>query len=164
MPSRRGFTLIELLVVISIIALLSSVVLSALNTARDKAKATRIARDLSEIRKALILYQADNSGAYPCFDHDWNSGDETGWSAPYFKWPTSPLGTPYHWEHSYPPAAPTTFSISVQAPTATLAGLLDQMLDRGDGANAGTIRYPNVADRLDFSGIDQTVPFNDCHI
>ncbi len=38
MSTKKGFTLIELLVVISIISLLSSVVLSSLNTARNKAK------------------------------------------------------------------------------------------------------------------------------
>jgi prepilin-type N-terminal cleavage/methylation domain-containing protein len=38
MNSKRGFTLIELLVVISIISLLSSVVMSSLNSARDKAR------------------------------------------------------------------------------------------------------------------------------
>ncbi|MBI5133910.1 MAG: LamG domain-containing protein [Candidatus Taylorbacteria bacterium] len=37
---RQAFTLIELLVVISIISLLSSVVLSSLNSARDKARVT----------------------------------------------------------------------------------------------------------------------------
>jgi prepilin-type N-terminal cleavage/methylation domain-containing protein len=38
MRHKKGFTLIELLVVISIISLLSSVVLSSLNTARDRAR------------------------------------------------------------------------------------------------------------------------------
>lgn len=62
--TKRGFTLIELLVVISIIGLLSSVVLSALNSARSKARDAQRVHDLSELRKALALYY-DKNGSYP---------------------------------------------------------------------------------------------------
>lgn len=61
---QKGFTLIELLVVISIIAVLSSVVLAALNNARLKARDTRRIQDLAQIRRALELYYDDN-GRYP---------------------------------------------------------------------------------------------------
>jgi prepilin-type N-terminal cleavage/methylation domain-containing protein len=60
-----GFTLIELLVVISIVALLSGVVLSSLNTARAK---SRDAKRLSEVRQlatALFLVADKNGGTYP---------------------------------------------------------------------------------------------------
>lgn len=62
--TKRGFTLIELLVVISIMGLLSSVVLTAVNSARVKARDTQRIQALEEIRKALTLYYHDN-GKYP---------------------------------------------------------------------------------------------------
>lgn len=61
---KKGFTLIELLVVIAIIALLASVVISSLSSARQKARDTRRVQDLHEMRSALELYHTDN-GAYP---------------------------------------------------------------------------------------------------
>jgi len=61
----RAFTLIELLVVISIIALLSSVVMSSLNSAREKARDARRIQDMDQISKALALYALDNGGRYP---------------------------------------------------------------------------------------------------
>ena len=64
---RKGFTLIELLVVISIISLLSSIILAALNTARAKARdATRLS-DMHQIQISLELYR-DTYGNYPYVD------------------------------------------------------------------------------------------------
>ncbi len=63
--SRKGFTLIELLVVIAIIGLLSSVVLSSLNTARSKGRDARRISDVKQIQLALELYADQNLGRYP---------------------------------------------------------------------------------------------------
>lgn len=74
-----GFTLIELLVVISIIGLLSSVVLSALNSARSKARDAQRVRDLGELRKALALYY-DKNGSYPDVTVSPRSSAEVSWN------------------------------------------------------------------------------------
>lgn len=61
---REGFTLIELLVVISIISLLSSIVFSALNSAREKAKVAKARAELHNARNALALLELD-TGKWP---------------------------------------------------------------------------------------------------
>lgn len=64
MNRDKGFTLIELLVVIAIIALLSSVVIASLSTARAKSRDARRLADISQVRTALELYYDSNQG-YP---------------------------------------------------------------------------------------------------
>lgn len=62
--SKRGFTLIELMVVISIMGLLSSVIMSAVNSARTKADNTQRNQIAEEYRKAIMLAY-DANGGYP---------------------------------------------------------------------------------------------------
>ncbi len=55
---RAGFTLIELLVVISIIGMLASVVMVALNSARKKARDAKRIAEVAQIMKASEFYYA----------------------------------------------------------------------------------------------------------
>jgi prepilin-type N-terminal cleavage/methylation domain-containing protein/prepilin-type processing-associated H-X9-DG protein len=58
--ARRGFTLIELLVVIAIIALLMSILMPALNRAREQGKRIACLNNLKQLAMGWILYADDN--------------------------------------------------------------------------------------------------------
>jgi len=100
MSKPSGFTLIELLVVVAIIALLVSILVSAVNQARELAQQTVCLHNLKQWSLALTLYDNQNGGLPTFFESDntadivytigpylgYNFYDFCGWNEPRPTW------------------------------------------------------------------------------
>jgi prepilin-type N-terminal cleavage/methylation domain-containing protein/prepilin-type processing-associated H-X9-DG protein len=66
-PTLRSFTLIELLVVVAIIAILASMLLPALKSARLSAKNAQFVSNLKQVTVAMHLYASDHGDRFISF-------------------------------------------------------------------------------------------------
>jgi prepilin-type N-terminal cleavage/methylation domain-containing protein len=77
---RRAFTLVELLVVVGIIAILISLLLPALNQARESARRTHCAAGLHNIGVAMNVYANENKRRLPVHA---GPGNNWFWDVPF---------------------------------------------------------------------------------
>ena len=77
--ASTGFTLIELLVVVSIIAVLVSLLLPALGSAREAGKRVACESNLRQIMSTVVMYSGNNAGFVPRPNWELSGDTVQGW-------------------------------------------------------------------------------------
>ncbi len=139
-PDARAFTLIELLVVIAIIAILASLLLPALTSAKGQSKRIKCTSNQKQLGVAFNLYADENNEKYPV-SPSWSAiggikGTNSAYNSNIYDW-TNRLLNPYA-------GAPGVY----QCPS-----------DRGDSLN-GTAAQPGVGSAYFAYGTSYLVEWN----
>jgi prepilin-type N-terminal cleavage/methylation domain-containing protein len=80
MRGRNGLTLIELLVVIAIIAVLTAILIPALQRVRVQGKRVSCLSNLKQLQLAWTMYADDNNGKIVNGSASWDAGGENPWA------------------------------------------------------------------------------------
>ena len=75
--AQRGFTLVELLVVIAIIGILVSLLLPAVQSAREAARRMQCSNNLKQLGLAMLNYETAHNG-FPPAAISWDTAEYTG--------------------------------------------------------------------------------------
>src|SRR6478609_3916616 len=70
---RKAFSLIELVIVVVIIAIIGAIAIPKMSRGAAGAGDAALSQDLSVLRSALDLYQAENGGTYPTTANVYNA-------------------------------------------------------------------------------------------
>lgn len=76
MLSKRGFTLVELLVVIAVIGVLVGLLLPAIQSSREAARATQCANNMRQLGIGITLFTNARNGKFPFTSH---AGEGKSW-------------------------------------------------------------------------------------
>jgi len=159
-----GFTLVELLVVIGVIALLISILLPAINRAREKANTIKCAANLRSLGQGLSMYIAQSGhypGAYAQFYYAvWPTRVRTalGGNRDVFNCPSRPLE--YEWTTVFYPETDFHFADADFGYTAGERRLWGSAIPFSYGYNGwGTNVQPSGAFGLGKRGLGGSMPF-----
>ena len=108
---KKRFTLIELLIVIAIIAILASMLLPALNKARESARKTQCIGNLKQLGQASLLYILDNNdwmfsyyNIHPAYVRVAPVGTKANYDERWFTWAVTLHHSGYaKWSNAWPP-------------------------------------------------------------
>lgn len=162
----RFFTLIELLVVIAIIGILASLLMPALNSARESAKTVVCASNLKQVGLANFNYANDYNGYVPsieyCFytDFVW----ENGWSMGAYPDITAGWTSPIRYlaTNNYIDGFKNTWTSALnERPATTCPSFWPKVIKEGawgsNVGNAGNLAYKSQGTYSFNSHLDQTL-------